>query len=100
MNDLVTIIIPAYNVEQYIQRCIQSCCEQTYKRIEIIVVNDGSQDNTWPIIQMLANNDQRVICINKNNEGVSVARNVALDASSGDWVLFLDSDDWVEKNAV
>ena len=100
MNDLVTIIIPAYNVEQYIQRCIQSCCEQTYKRIEIIVVNDGSQDNTWPIIQMLANNDQRVICINKNNEGVSVARNVALDASSGDWVLFLDSDDWLEKNAV
>ena len=100
MDEKVTIIIPAYNVEPYIKRCIQSCCDQTYKKIEIIAVDDGSTDETWSAIQEMAQIDGRIISITQANKGVSEARNTALNAASGESVLFLDSDDWLEKNAV
>lgn len=100
MNDKVSIIIPAYNVGKYIHKCIQSCCEQTYNNIEIVIVDDGSIDNTWDVIQKFAGYEERIICIKQKNKGVSTARNTALDVSTGEWVLFLDSDDWLEKNAV
>lgn len=100
MDKKVSIIIPAYNVEEYINKCIQSCVGQTYKNIEIIVVDDGSTDNTWNEIVALSENDERIIHIRQENCGVAVARNTALDMASGDYLLFLDSDDWLEDNAV
>ena len=100
MNDKVSIIIPAYNVEKYIQKCIQSCCEQTYSNIEIVVVDDGSIDNTWDIILKCASQEGRIISIKQENKGVSAARNTALDVTTGKWLLFLDADDWLQNDAV
>lgn len=99
MNDLVTIIIPAYNVQDYIFRAIESSINQTYDNIEIVIVDDGSTDNTKCVLEKYRNNIKvNIIC--KENGGVSSARNSAVDACSGKWLLFLDSDDWLEKNAV
>ncbi len=90
-----TVIIPAYNASKYIKRCIMSLKNQTYKNIEIIVINDGSSDNTLEIINSLD-----VIVIDKENGGVSSARNMGLKIASGDYILFVDSDDYVEKNYI
>ncbi|EGT3617650.1 glycosyltransferase, partial [Clostridium perfringens] len=92
----VSIIIAAYNVEKYINRCIDSCLSQNYDDLEIIVVNDGSTDNTEEILDKIL--DERVKVINKNNEGVSKAREVGFNISTGDYVLFVDADDWLDKN--
>ena len=94
----VSIIIPAYNAEAYIQRTILSAVNQTYTNIEIIVVNDGSTDRTEEIIKSIT--DDRIKLISINNSGVSKARNIALNASSGDYVVFLDSDDALTSDAV
>ena len=100
-NDiLVSIIIPAYNVENYIEKCIESCVFQTYKNIEIIVVNDGSSDNTAIICEQMRQTYSNIVYINQDNQGVSVARNKALQICKGDYCLFLDSDDWLENDAI
>ena len=92
----ISIIIPAYNVQEYIKQCLESIINQTYKNLEIIVVNDGSKDKTLDIIESIAKDDSRIIVINQENQGVSAARNNALKGVDGDFVMFVDSDDWLD----
>lgn len=95
----VSIIIPAYNVGKYIQRCIESASNQTLQDIEIIVVIDGATDNTLEVATSCAKKDLRIIIIDKNNGGVSSARNTGLDVAQGEFVQYLDGDDWLELTA-
>lgn len=99
MSIQVSIIIPAYNVEKYIERCIKSAMHQTLKEIEIIVVNDGSTDNTKIIIDKLAKEDSRIVPIHKKNGGVSSARNQGATVAKGKFIQYLDGDDWIERSA-
>lgn len=97
---LVSIIIPIYNVENYLEQCIISVVHQTYKNLEIILVNDGSPDNSLGICEQWKRADSRIKLINKDNGGLSDARNCGLRVSSGELVLFVDSDDWISINMV
>lgn len=98
---LFSIIIPVYNVEAYLEECVQSVQNQTYKNIEIILVDDGSPDNCPQICDALAKRDKRIRVIHKKNEGLSSARNEGLENALGEYILFLDSDDyWNENNAL
>lgn len=99
-NFLVSIIIPAYNVEKYIEKCITSILEQTYTNIEVIVVNDGSTDKTRDIIDNISQYDSRVRPLHKKNEGVSAARNSGIEAATGDYVVFVDGDDYIAQDYV
>ncbi len=98
MKPLISVIIPAYNIEDYIERCLNSVCEQTYDNLEIIVVDDGSTDNTGKIVDAVAEMDSRIIPIHKENGGVSAARNIGLDRACGDYIGFVDGDDVIEKD--
>ena len=99
MNEpLVTVIIPVYNSEQYIERCIGSIQNNGYTNLEIICVNDGSPDNSISVLRRLAAKDQRIRVIDKPNGGVSSARNAGLDAATGEYVAFIDSDDWIHRD--
>ena len=100
MNSKVSIIVPVYNVEKYIGQLIESVQEQSYRNIELILVDDGSKDRSGTICDGYASSDERLHVIHKENAGVGAARNDGLRASSGDWVIFCDSDDWLEKNAI
>lgn len=102
MNDYykVGIIIPAYNVEKYIYRAMESCINQTYKNIEIVVVDDGSSDGTYDVVKSYSDKDSRIKLYRQENGGVSSARNRALDMCTSDYVLFLDSDDWLKSDTV
>lgn len=100
MKNLVSIIIPVYNAERYIERCINSALMQTYDNIEIIAVNDGSVDDTQVILEKISQIDSRLIIISKENEGVSRARNDGLKASKGELIAFLDSDDFYKPNYI
>ena len=95
MEMLISVIIPVYNTEQYLRRCIGSVRENTYKNLEIICVNDGSTDHSLEILKELAAADSRIKVIDKPNGGVSSARNVGLDVAAGEFISFMDSDDWV-----
>ncbi|MFT7861087.1 MAG: glycosyltransferase family 2 protein [Sulfurimonas sp.] len=95
----VSIVIPAYNVEKYIERCIKSAISQTLKKIEIIVVNDGSTDKTQEIIERLSLKDTRIIVINKKNGGLLNARKSGLSIAKGEYIQALDGDDWIEPTA-
>ncbi|MBO5371388.1 MAG: glycosyltransferase family 2 protein [Lachnospiraceae bacterium] len=95
---LVSIIIPVYNVEKYIPKCIESVISQDYKKIEIVVIDDGSTDKSIEIVKNT--NDERIHIIHKVNGGQSSARNEGLKYCSGEYVFFLDSDDWLEPNAI
>ena len=97
---LVSIIIPIYNVENYLEQCIISVIHQTYKNLEIILVNDGSPDNSLEICEQWKRADSRIKLINKDNGGLSDARNCGLRVSTGELVLFVDSDDWISINMV
>ena len=92
----ISIIIPVYNVEKYLQKCLDSVINQTYKNLEIICINDGSPDNSGKILDEYAKKDGRVIVIHQENAGVSVARNKGLEIASGEYIAFVDSDDWLE----
>ena len=104
MEPLVSVIVPVYNGEKYIEDCLNSLINQLYKNIEVVVVNDGSTDGTKEILDSYVQKDSRIKVIHKENGGVSTARNAALDVIQGDYVHFLDSDDWISadiyKNAV
>ena len=91
----VSIIVPAYNVEKYISTCVKSIKNQTYKNIELLIVDDGSTDNTSILCDKLAVNDNRVKVIHKENGGLSDARNVGIENAKGDYIGFVDSDDWI-----
>lgn len=96
----VSVIIPVYNAEDYIKECIESMLKQTYKNIEIILINDGSKDLSADIIDEYAEQDNRIKAIHIKNSGVSTARNIGLQNSTGDWITFVDSDDWAEPDMV
>lgn len=98
MSSKVSIIIPAYNAEKDIISCIKSCIEQSYINLQIIAINDGSHDNT--LQQLSSVKDSRVQVIDKANQGVGAARNDGLEVANGDYVLFLDADDLLPKNAI
>lgn len=92
-----SVIIPAYNVADYIPQCIESVLNQSYDNYEIVIVNDGSKDNTLPICHQYANRDKRIRIIDKANGGVSAARKDAVEAASGRYLIFLDADDWLDS---
>lgn len=95
----ISIIVPVYNVQDYLERCIKSLINQTYKNIEIILVNDGSTDNSLEICNNYCNKDDRIIVINKENGGLSDARNYGICNATGDYILFVDSDDYIELDS-
>lgn len=97
-NDLISIIIPVYNQSKYVGKCIESVIDQTYTNIEIIVINDGSTDNSLEIIKKY--NDKRIKVINQNNQGVYKTRCNGIKLSKGKYIFFLDSDDFIEKNCI
>lgn len=96
----VSIVIPVYNVEKYLERCLFSIVNQTYKEIEIILVNDGSKDNSGAICDQFVKKDSRAKVVHQENRGLSEARNTGLRNVTGDYVMFLDSDDWLEFDAI
>lgn len=100
MSDIISIIIPVYNVAEYLEKCVSSLLNQTYKNIEIILVDDGSPDNSGDICDRLADNDSRIVVIHKENGGVSSARNAALDIMKGEYVTFVDGDDYVADDFI
>lgn len=99
-EDLVSIIVPVYNVEKFVEKCVKSLMNQTHKNIEIILVDDGSPDHSPEIIDRIAAEDQRVHVIHQQNRGVSAARNAGLQCASGEYVMFVDGDDWVDSDYV
>lgn len=93
-----SIIIPIYNCEKYIEKCIISVINQKYENFELILINDGSTDKSFEVCKKYKENDNRIICISKNNSGVSDTRNVGIKNAKGKYILFLDSDDYIEEN--
>ena len=94
----ISVIVPIYKVEAYLKKCLDSIITQSYHNIEIILVDDGSPDNCGTICDEYAYKDNRIIVIHKKNGGLSSARNAGLDNCSGDYIMFVDSDDWIEEN--
>jgi glycosyltransferase involved in cell wall biosynthesis len=92
----ISIIVPVYNVEKYLSRCIDSLLRQTYQNFELILVDDGSSDTSSDICDLYVQKDIRVKCIHKKNGGVSSARNIGIEQAVGDYIVFVDSDDWVK----
>ena len=100
-NDpLVTVIVPVYKVEKYLGKCVDSILNQTYYNLEIILVDDGSPDNCGALCDNYALKDKRIIVIHQENKGLSEARNAAIDIASGEYITFIDSDDWIDLNFI
>lgn len=99
-NELVSIIVPVYNVEKYLKRCIDSILKQRYQNLEIILIDDGATDQSGSICDEYKEKDNRIIVIHQKNGGLSAARNAGLDIASGSWIMFVDSDDWVSEDYV
>lgn len=93
---LISVVVPVYNVENYLAKCINSILNQTYSNIEVILVDDGSTDSSSQICNNFAENDSRINVIHKPNGGVSSARNIGIEVATGDYICFVDSDDWLE----
>ena len=98
-NPKISVIIPVYNVEDYLEECLDSIINQTFKDLEIICINDGSQDNSLNILEEYAEKDNRIKIITTKNQGLSAARNRGLENITGDYVYFIDSDDYLELTA-
>ncbi len=98
--ELISIIVPVYNVEVFLDSCIESIVNQTYFNLEIILVDDGSTDNSSQLCDDWASKDSRIRVIHKKNGGLSEARNIGIDAAAGAYIAFVDSDDWIEKNFI
>lgn len=97
MNSLVSIIVPVYNCEKYMEVCIDSILIQSYYNIEVIIIDDGSTDNTYKIIKEYINKDKRIKYFKQENSGPSVARNRGIEKANGEYLIFIDSDDFIEK---
>lgn len=97
---LVSIIMPVYNVGEYLKDCLDSVINQTYTNIEIICVNDGSTDNSLEILKEYKNKDSRIVIIDKANGGLVSARKVGVEAAKGEYSIYIDSDDWIELNMI
>ncbi len=93
----ISIIVPVYNVKKYLSKCLDSLINQTLKDIEIICVNDGSTDNSLDILNEYAKKDERIVVINKENSGPGASRNLGIEKATGEYIQFVDSDDWIEK---
>ncbi|MBQ6857596.1 MAG: glycosyltransferase, partial [Lachnospiraceae bacterium] len=94
--DLISIIVPVYKVEMYLDRCVRSLVEQSYTNLEIILVDDGSPDNCGIMCDRWTEKDRRIKVIHKKNGGLSDARNAGLRIAAGEYIAFVDSDDWIE----
>ena len=99
-NPLVTILSPCYNVGLFLPKYFETVLGQTYSNLQIVLIDDGSKDNTWAVMQEYAAKDSRVEIYHQENQGVAATRNNLLDKVKGDYVLFVDSDDWIEQNMV
>lgn len=97
MQELISVIIPVYNVEKYIDRCVESVINQTYKNLEIILVDDGSSDMSFHLCNKWKKEDKRVKVLSKENGGAATARNAGIDSARGDYIMFVDSDDYVSE---
>lgn len=97
---MVSILVPVYNASQTLQRCVASLTGQTYTDLQIVLINDGSTDDSWDIIKELAQQDKRLEVYSQTNCGVAATRNHLLDKARGEFVLFVDSDDWIEPNTI
>lgn len=97
-QELISVIVPVYNVEKYVERCIRSLTQQTYRNIEIIVVDDGSPDNAGVLCDELSRSDKRIRVIHQKNQGLSAARNTGINEAQGAYLAFVDSDDWVQED--
>lgn len=98
MESLISVIIPVYNTESYVRVCLESLVEQTYTNFEVIMIDDGSTDNSGEICQEYTERDSRFHYYRKENGGVSSARNLGIEYSRGNYLTFVDSDDWVEED--
>lgn len=100
MNELISIIVPVYNVEKYLDQCIESLVKQDYSNVEILLINDGSTDKSGEICENWKVKDNRIITIHLKNSGVSIARNIGIENSKGKYIYFIDSDDWLEYDTL
>lgn len=99
-SPLISVVVPVYNVEQYLQQCVESVLRQTYRHLEIILVDDGSTDSSGEMCDRLAGRDDRIRVVHKRNAGLGMARNSGLDVAKGEFVMFLDSDDFMDARMV
>lgn len=97
-NKKISVIMPVYNAEKWLEQCVASIQNNTYSNLEIICVNDGSTDNSLKVLQKIASRDERVVVVTKENEGVSKARNYAMARATGEYIMFVDADDWIEPD--
>lgn len=98
MEPLISVIIPVYNVKKYLRRCVESVIGQSYKNLEIILVDDGSPDGCFEICEQLKQEDERIVVLHKENGGLSDARNTGIDIARGEYIMFVDSDDYINSN--
>ena len=95
MDDLISVIVPAYNVGQYIGKCLDSILGQTYPNLEIILIDDGSTDSTGEICEAYRERDSRIIVVHQQNQGALAARNAGIEQAQGKYIGFVDGDDWI-----
>ena len=99
-NPVISIIVPVYNVEKYLDNCLKSILNQSFKDFEVILVNDGSKDKSGEICNIYSQKDSRIKVFNMENSGAGKARNKGLDLAQGKYIFFVDADDWLENNAL
>ena len=95
----ISVIVPVYNAEEYIEKCVSSIMNQTYKNLEIILINDGSTDNSGKMCDRYVKKDKRVVVLHKDNGGISSVRNTGIELATGDYIAFVDADDWISEDA-
>lgn len=100
MNPLISVIVPVYKVEKYLHRCVESICNQSYTHLEILLVDDGSPDSCGAICDVFAGKDERIQVIHKENGGLSSARNIGIEHAHGDFLAFVDSDDFISRDFI
>ena len=100
MTEKVSVIVPVYNVEKYLRQCLDSILQQTYQNLEILIINDGSTDGSDAICREYLEKDERISYFAKENTGISDTRNVGIRQATGEYVTFVDSDDWIEKTYI
>ena len=100
MEPLISIIVPVYRVEQYLPKCLDSIMTQTYRNLEIILVDDGSPDRCGEICEAYVRKDNRILVVHQENAGLSAARNIGLEIFHGEYLMFVDSDDYLHQDAI
>lgn len=94
----ISVIVPIFKTEAYLRRCLDSILNNTYRNLEIICINDGSPDDSWKILEEYRALDSRFVVLNQENRGISAARNAGMDIATGEFIAFIDSDDWIHPN--